>query len=82
MTTCLLTFNWPGILQVIQCNGWELGMEPTKGAFELTKHSEVSSIASKVGSMKFTDIALDNDFIPYYSGDKFKKREVNSGKRR
>ena len=50
----------------------------------------MSSIASsKVGSTKFIDIALDNDFIPYYSrvefggkGDEFKKEEVNSGKRR
>ena len=60
-----------------------------QGAFEFTKHSKVSSIAPKVGSTEFTDIALDNDFIPYYSGGKFggkggefKKEEVNSGKRR
>ena len=53
-----------------------------QGAFEFTKHSKVSSIAPKVGSTEFTDIALDNDFIPYYSGGKFGEKEVNSRKRR
>ena len=33
-------------------------MEPTERAFELTKPSQVSSTASKVGSTEFTDIAL------------------------
>ena len=56
----------------------ELGMEPTEGAFELTKHSQVSSIAPE----EFIDIALGNDFIPYCSRGEFRKREVNSGKGR
>ena len=44
----------------------EVGMEPTEGAFELTKRNEV-------GSTDFTDIALGN-FIPHYSGREFRKR--------
>ena len=53
-----------------------------RGGLELTKHSEMSSIAPKVGSTEFTDIAVDNDFIPYYSGGDFKKKQVNSRKGR
>ena len=34
-------------------------MELTDGAFDLTEHSEVSSIVPKVGSTEFTDITLD-----------------------
>ena len=56
-------------------------MEPTEGAFELTKRSEVISIVPKVGSTEFTDDASGNDFVPYYNGGEFKKKEVNSGKR-
>ena len=33
-------------------------------------------------STKFTDTALGNNFIPYYSGVEFRNREVNSGERR
>ena len=43
-------------------------MEPIEGALELTECSKVSLIAVKVGSTKFTDTALGNNFIPYYSG--------------
>ena len=57
-------------------------MEPTAGAFEITKHGEVNSIAPQVGFTEFTDIALGNNFIPYCSGGEFGKSEVNSGKRR
>ena len=56
-------------------------MEPTEGAFELTKRSEVISIVPKVGSTEFTDDASGNDFVPYYNGGEFKKKEVSSGKR-
>lgn len=55
--------------------GSELGMEPTKGAFELTNYGEVSSIAPKVGSTEFIDIACANDFILYYSGSEFRKKK-------
>ena len=51
------------ILKFTQCNGGELGLERTEGAFELTKCSEASSIAPKVGSTEFIDIALGNNFI-------------------
>ena len=47
-----------------------------RGAFELTKCNEMNSIAHEVGSTKFTDIALGKDFIPYYSGGWFGKKEV------
>ena len=34
---------------IIQCNGGELGMKPVEGAFDLAKHSEVSSIVPQGG---------------------------------
>ena len=55
-------------------------MEPTEGAFQLTKRSEVSSIICKVGSTEFTGTALGNDFILYYSAGEFGEKEVNLGK--
>ena len=55
-------------------------MEPTKRAYELTKCNNVTSISPRVGSAEFTDIALGNHFIPYYSGGEFGKKEVNLGK--
>ena len=42
-------------------------MELTDGAFDLTEHSEVSSIVPKVGSTEFTDITLDTKFYIKFS---------------
>ena len=48
-------------------------MEPTEGAIELTKQSQVRPIAPKVGSTEFTDISLGNVLFHTAVG-------VNSGK--
>ena len=54
-------------------------MEPTERAFELSK---MSSVAPRVGSTKFMDTALVNDFIACYSVDEFREEEVKSGEKR